>query len=98
MIVAESEILPKVKVYIGSPLMDAEPGMARLNEATMKALGVKEGDVIEVSHGIIAKRNLTFKVLKAYPEDDHSNVIRISEADFKRAGFRLDAKCSVSTT
>lgn len=92
-----SKILPKIKLYVGPPLPDTEPGIARLNDATMKTLGIKEGDVIEVSHGIIAKRNLTFKVLKAFPEDEHSNVIRISEEDFKRAGFRLDAKCSVNT-
>ena len=77
--------MPKIKLYVGPPLPETEPGIARLNETTMKTLGLKEGDVIEVSHGIIAKRNLTFKVLKAFPEDEHSNVIRISEADFKRA-------------
>ncbi len=48
-------------------------GIARVDSSTMKALGVKEGDVIEVE----GKKKTAVIAIRAYPADVGLNVIRV---------------------
>jgi len=52
---------------------DSGTGFARIPDAVVKALGLKEGDVIE----IIGKRSTTARVLRPYNEDEALDIIRL---------------------
>jgi len=62
----------KVQVANTRP-QDAGGGVARFNQATLKALEVQEGDVVE----IIGKRHTAAVVMRPYPEDDGLNIARL---------------------
>jgi transitional endoplasmic reticulum ATPase len=52
---------------------DSGRGLARLPAAAMTALGLKEGDVIELS----GKRSTPARAVLSYPEDEGINIIRL---------------------
>ncbi|HKT15967.1 MAG TPA: CDC48 family AAA ATPase [Allosphingosinicella sp.] len=52
---------------------DSGRGLARLPAAMMAALGLKEGDVIELT----GKRATAARALRSYPEDEGLNIVRL---------------------
>src|SRR4051812_42106913 len=83
---AETETLERAKsrkVQVASlPPSDSGRGFARLPEKLMKALGVDEGDVIE----IIGKRSTAAIAVGPYGEDEGIDIIRLDGLQRANAG------------
>ncbi|MGH9339470.1 MAG: CDC48 family AAA ATPase [Acidobacteriota bacterium] len=63
-----------VKLQVASAKAeDVGKGTARLNQNALSAMGLREGDIIEV----IGKRNTAVIALRPYPEDESLNIIRL---------------------
>src|SRR5256885_9524831 len=71
------------KVQVASlPPADSGRGFARLPDATMNALGLKEGDVIE----IVGKRSTAARAIRPYGEDEGIDIIRLDGLQRANAG------------
>ena len=71
------------KVQVASlPPADSGRGLARLPDKLMNALGVKEGDVIE----IIGKRTTAARAIRPYGEDEGIDIIRLDGLQRANAG------------
>ena len=57
-------------------------GIARIPRASMAALGVSEGDIVQIS----GKRDTASRVVAPYPEDEGLNVIRLDGLQRANAG------------
>jgi len=57
-------------------------GLARMPAATMKALGLNQGDVVE----IMGKRSTAARVVEPYPEDEGIDVLRLDGLQRANAG------------
>src|SRR6476620_6464907 len=83
---AEVETLDRAKsrkVQVASlPPGDSGRGIARLPEKLMKALGVVEGDVIE----IVGKRSTAAIAVRRYDEDEAIDIIRLDGLQRANAG------------
>ncbi len=82
---------------------DVGYGIARINQRTMRKLGVSTGDVIE----IIGRRRTAARVWRAYQDDQDEDIIRIDGITRENAGVSLgdyvtvrkaDVKDAVSVT
>ncbi|KYH36944.1 MAG: AAA family ATPase, CDC48 subfamily [Candidatus Bathyarchaeota archaeon B23] len=65
---------------------DVGRGIARIDSAAMKAIGVTVGDVVE----IIGKKNTAAKAWPAYPEDQGLGLIRIDGFIRKNCGVSIN--------
>jgi transitional endoplasmic reticulum ATPase len=83
---ADTETLERAKsrkVQVASlPPGDSGRGFARLPEALMTALGVREGDVIE----IVGKRATAAIAVRPYGEDEGIDIIRLDGLQRANAG------------
>ncbi len=61
---------------------DSGRGLARLSRATLNALGLSEGDVVE----IIGKRSTPARAVSPYPEDEGLDLLRIDGLQRANAG------------
>ncbi|MFW2831297.1 CDC48 family AAA ATPase [Sphingomonas sp. ID0503] len=61
---------------------DSGRGLARLNRATMNALGLAEGDVVE----IVGKRATPARAVLPYPEDEGLDILRLDGLQRVNAG------------
>ena len=61
---------------------DAGRGLARLSRTTMAALGLAEGDVVE----IVGKRATAARALHSYAEDEGLEIVRIDGLQRANAG------------
>jgi len=61
---------------------DSGRGLARLSRATMNALGLKEGDVVE----IVGKRATPARAVTPYPEDEGLDILRLDGLQRANAG------------
>lgn len=83
----------ELKLTVAEARRQADVGrsLARLDEATMKKLGLKQGDIVEVmgtkSTGAIA--------LKGYPEDRGLNIIRLDGLIRHNAGTSIGEKVTL---
>ncbi|MEM7823971.1 MAG: CDC48 family AAA ATPase [Candidatus Aenigmatarchaeota archaeon] len=66
-------------------------GIARIDSATMKALGLKEGDIVE----IVGDRTTGAVAVRSYPADVGLNIIRIDGLVRKNAGTSIGATVTV---
>jgi len=64
------------------PPADSGRGFARLPEGVMRALGLKEGDVIE----ILGKRATAARAIRPYGEDENIDIIRLDGLQRANAG------------
>ncbi|HET9354829.1 MAG TPA: CDC48 family AAA ATPase [Sphingomicrobium sp.] len=78
---ADSENLTRLQVANLAP-GDSGRGVARLPLALMKALGLKEGDVIE----IVGKRSTGARAIRPYDDDDGLEIIRLDGLQRANAG------------
>src|SRR5215212_1261001 len=82
----EADTLDRVKsrkVQVASlPPADSGRGFARLPDTLMTALGLKEGDVIE----IIGKRSTAARAIRPYGEDEGIDIIRLDGLQRANAG------------
>jgi transitional endoplasmic reticulum ATPase len=69
---------------------DSGRGFARLSEALMEALGVREGDVIE----IIGKRSTAAVAFRPYGEDEGIDLIRLDGLQRANAGVGSGERCA----
>ncbi len=83
---AETDTLDRVKsrkVQVASlPPADSGRGFARLPDTLMDALGLKEGDVIE----IVGKRTTAARAIRPYGEDEGIDIIRLDGLQRANAG------------
>ena len=77
---ADSEIR-KLQVANARP-EDSGRGLARLSRATMNALGMSEGDVVE----IVGKRSTPARAVLPYPEDEGLEILRLDGLQRANAG------------
>jgi transitional endoplasmic reticulum ATPase len=61
---------------------DSGRGLARLSRATMNALGLKEGDVVE----IVGKRSTPARAVTPYVEDEGLDILRLDGLQRANAG------------
>ena len=61
---------------------DSGRGLARLSRATMNALGLKEGDVVE----IVGRRATPARAMLPYPEDEGLDILRLDGLQRANAG------------
>ena len=66
-------------------------GLVRLDSNSMKKLGIKEGDVVELS----GKRDTAAIAIRAYPADVGMNVVRIDGLVRKNAGTSIGEMLNV---
>jgi len=66
---------------------DTYRGIARIDQDTMKNLGIETGDVVEISG---AKRTTTAIAWPAYSEDQNRGIIRIDGLTRKNAGVAIN--------
>lgn len=71
---------------------DAGRGIARLDPADMKRLGVKIGDVVAV----VGERRVPLKVVPVFPEDRGNELIQMDGIARENAGVGLDDRVMVS--
>jgi hypothetical protein len=69
---------------------DSGRGIARLPRAVMTALGLKEGDVVE----LVGKRSTPARAVHPYPEDEGLSIIRL---DGCSAPMRRSARATSSS-
>src|SRR5213076_3403702 len=83
---AETDTIDRAKtrkVQVASlPPADSGRGFARLPETLMEALGLSEGDVIE----IIGKRTTAARAIRPYGEDQGIDIIRLDGLQRANAG------------
>src|SRR6185369_12401196 len=83
---AETDTIERVttrKVQVASlPPADSGRGFARLPENLMNALGLKEGEVIE----IVGKRATAARAIRPYDEDEGVDIIRLDGLQRANAG------------
>src|SRR5690349_11343674 len=83
---AETDTIDRVtsrKVQVASlPPADSGRGFARLPESLMEALGLKEGEVIE----IVGKRSTAARAIRPYGEDEGIDIIRLDGLQRANAG------------
>ena len=72
---------------------DAGRGIARVNQKTMKKLGIKVGDVIEIA----GNKKTVAIAWPCYKEDENKDIIRIDNFTRKNAGLPLDGHALVRT-
>ena len=77
---ADSEVR-KLQVANARP-EDSGRGLARLSRATMNALGLAEGDVVE----IVGKRSTPARAVLPYPEDEGLEILRLDGLQRANAG------------
>src|SRR6059058_1423519 len=71
------------KVQVASlPPADSGRGFARLPDSLMEALGLSEGDVIE----IVGKRSTAARAIRPYGEDENIDIIRLDGLQRANAG------------
>lgn len=70
---------------------DAGRGGARINEKTMKALNVEEGDIISIK----GNRMTGAEAWQVYQEDQVRNIIRIDGLIRKNAGVAINESVTV---
>src|SRR5947208_16201040 len=71
------------KVQVASlPPADSGRGFARLPDSLMDALGLSEGDVIE----IVGKRSTAARAIRPYGEDENIDIIRLDGLQRANAG------------
>lgn len=71
---ADISTIPSVRLQVAAARQEESGnGFARLPRSALSALGVTEGDVIE----IVGKRGTTARVMAAYAEDEGLDVIRL---------------------
>jgi len=76
----------QLKVAEAKQQRDVGRGIARIDSAAMKAIGVTVGDVVE----IIGKKNTAAKAWPAYPEDQGLGLIRIDGFIRKNCGVSIN--------
>ena len=69
----------------GTQAPDVGKGTARVGQAAMQALGVREGDVLE----IVGKRTTSAIALPPYPEDEGLGIIRLDGLQRANAGVGI---------
>ncbi|MEM2876006.1 MAG: CDC48 family AAA ATPase, partial [Candidatus Bathyarchaeia archaeon] len=85
-------VLPEVQVRVGDAKQrDVGRGIARIDQETMKKLGISAGDVIE----IIGKRSTSAIAWPAYSEDQGRGIIRVDGLTRKNAGVALNEYLTV---
>ena len=71
---ADISTIPSVRLQVAAARQEESGnGFARLPRSALSALGVTEGDVIEIE----GKRSTTARVMAAYAEDEGLDVIRL---------------------
>src|SRR5947207_7948417 len=82
----EADTIDRVKsrkVQVASlPPADSGRGFARLPDSLMEALGVSEGDVIEIA----GKRSTAARAIRPYGEDEGIDIIRMDGLQRANAG------------
>jgi transitional endoplasmic reticulum ATPase len=79
---ADSEQDPKRLQVANARPDDSGRGLARLSQATMNALGLNEGDVVE----IVGKRATPARAVLPYPEDEGLDILRLDGLQRANAG------------
>jgi transitional endoplasmic reticulum ATPase len=79
---ADSEQDPKRLQVANARPDDSGRGLARLSRATMNALGLNEGDVVE----IVGKRATPARAVLPYPEDEGLDILRLDGLQRANAG------------
>ncbi|MEM5814680.1 MAG: CDC48 family AAA ATPase [Candidatus Aenigmatarchaeota archaeon] len=84
---------PAAKLKVGelTGRDDFGRGLARIDSNTMKKIGVKEGDVIELA----GKRNTVAIAIRSYPADVGMDVVRVDGLVRKNAGTSIGETVSV---
>ena len=84
---------PAAKVKVGelTGRDDFGRGLARIDSNTMKKIGVKEGDVIELT----GKRDTVAIAIRSYPADVGMDVVRVDGLVRKNAGTSIGETVSV---
>ncbi|MBU5574970.1 MAG: CDC48 family AAA ATPase [Candidatus Aenigmatarchaeota archaeon] len=82
----------KLKVGELTGREDYGRGIARIDTKTMKALKIKEGDIIEIE----GKRKTAVVAVRAYPADVGLNIIRIDGLVRKNAGTSIGEYVKIS--
>lgn len=85
--------IKEVKMKVGelTGREDFGRGLARIDSNTMKAIGAKEGDVIEIE----GKRKSSAIVIRSYPADVGLNVIRIDGLVRKNCGTSIGESVTI---
>lgn len=82
----QKEQLPKIRLQVaGAKAPDVGKGTARLNRKALRALGLAEGDIIEIA----GKRGTAAIALRPYPEDEGLELIRIDGLLRANAGVSI---------
>ncbi|MEM1546903.1 MAG: hypothetical protein QXY40_00525 [Candidatus Methanomethylicia archaeon] len=77
----------RVELIVAEPI-NGDLKCVRLDEATMKYLGVKPGDEVDVFSPSFSPSQIRAKVEKANPEDEGLGIIRISRDKMLEGGFK----------
>lgn len=77
----------RVELIVAEPI-NGDFKCVRLDEATMKYLGVKPGDEVDVFSPSFSPSQIKAKVEKANPEDEGLGIIRISRDKMLEGGFK----------
>jgi len=84
--------MSEVQLRVGDAKQrDVGRGIARIDQETMRALGVSAGDVIE----IVGKRSTSAVAWPAYSEDQGKGIIRIDGLTRKNAGVAINEYVTV---
>jgi hypothetical protein len=88
MVIRLSEVILKV---VEPKQKDVGNGIARIDQQTMRKLGISAESVIEIT----AKRKTSAKALPAYSEDENKGIIRIDGFIRKNAGVDINENVTV---
>jgi transitional endoplasmic reticulum ATPase len=81
----------KILRVVQAKSADDGKGVARIDPALMKILGLSQGDVVVVE----GTKNTVVTVYDGYPQDENRGTIRIDGATRKNAGAGLDDKVGI---
>ena len=84
----------RVELIVAEPI-NGDLKCVRLDEATMKYLGVKPGDEVDVFSPGFSPSQIRARVEKAPPEDEGLGIIRISRDKMLEGGFKLGMRVLV---
>jgi len=84
----------RVELIVAEPI-NGDLKCVRLDEATMKYLGVKPGDEVDVFSPGFSPSQIKARVEKAPPEDEGLGIIRISRDKMLEGGFKLGMRVLV---
>lgn len=84
----------RVELIVAEPI-NGDLKCVRLDEATMKYLGVKPGDEVDVFSPGFSPSQIRARVEKASPEDEGLGIIRISYDKMLEGGFKLGMRVLV---